>query len=171
MLNFCGKVVNVPAKNSLFVCRAFERDFFITAGEFGSLDTDGFVPAWVIPEGKMAKAKAGAKAAKAKAKAEGPTMKLIQTEATFTYTYKSFFINKLTTQITVTSLVPDEQFFGQQDVMLTRPALPSLEAYGIGTIGPRQKIASAASSGSRTSLGSAPPSEYAAIFRKCKHLG
>ena len=62
VLEFVGKVDHVPAKNSLFVCRAFERDFFITARDFGCLDTDGFVPAWVIPEGKIAKTKAGAKA-------------------------------------------------------------------------------------------------------------
>ena len=148
LLNFVGKVVTVPGKNSIFVCRAFEPDFFITAGDLGSLDTDGFVPAWLVPEAKIAKAKAGPKA-KSKAKdAAGPTMKVIQTETEFTYNYRSFFTHSLKTIIAVTSIVPNESVIGEEKVMLTRPPLPSLEPYGVGTVGPRPRINS--SSGSRS---------------------
>ena len=124
------------------------------------MDTDGFVPAWLVPEARIAKAKAGPKA-KSKAKdAAGPTMKVIQTETEFTYNYRSFFTNSMKTMVTVTSIVPNDSVIGEEKVMLTRPLWPSLEPYGVGTVGPRPRINS--SSGSR---GAANPPVSASMLR------
>ena len=58
IMNYAGNVSRTYVANkSLFLCEAFGQQFFVSAGQFGNIDFDGFVPAWLVPENKKCQTK------------------------------------------------------------------------------------------------------------------
>ena len=60
-LNFAGKATRFQGKSSVYLTSAFGQHFFVEPGTVGAVESDGFVPAWLIPSVNGSKAKDVAK--------------------------------------------------------------------------------------------------------------
>ena len=142
-LNFVGKIVRAPVKNSIKICSAFDNDFYLDGSAVDSyIVTDSFVPAWMVPpppvraRGKKRKHEKpdgaeATEAAEAASEAEiEPTMHL--KESTFEFEYKWNMLmkkNSLSVGVDACAQYPSSRMMVHHPCVRARSSIEGCEQY------------------------------------------
>ena len=131
--NFTGHITRTPTKGCIKICTAFGQDFYVDgSGVNDHRTSDGFMPAWMVPEFSPVPAKKQRRAeATARVAPTSPSMMPHKIEFEFNYVWSSFFKasdHKVLVSHYCLVVNPDYVTSGVElmDAVLTRPAIPDM---------------------------------------------
>ena len=132
--NFTGHITRTPTKGCIKICTAFGQDFYVDgSGVKDHRTSDGFMPAWMVPEFSLPQSNKKARKAGGAARLAPtcPSMMVQKIEFEFTYVWSAFFkSSKHIIPVTHYFLLINPEYVNSGveliDAVLTRPAIEDM---------------------------------------------